>query len=272
MSRGPPTLKVFENNSPTALTPESEDVNLQGGTLVEPNTSKFTLTMGLNELVVCDDVEVNILHKQSVNAGMSGVMGAETRSLAYLTLVKQYVDGARVQSELCFPLLAEAWYVYGRQNFYLPDSLNALNPYGTSVSESFRIGFVCDPDGFRELPQRFPLHTVPCDICSFLLTVARNKNFTSAPFLLDLAGVHRFFSSKLNFMPCPTNSHSNTKVTYHCDGSKASGDWRYQPGISRVRSHYKSRVRDIVPSRKVSVNLMERFESMNVDHKFGTNE
>jgi len=125
-----------------------------------------------------------------------GRPGSEGQSLAYFLNMEDVANGALQFEGANYAAMAKVWDKYCSKRYKSADG--TMNPYGKSVARTVFIGEPKQGKRWREGHATFPLHTCPCDVCLFLVSVARKDRQSSNPYgALDLKSIHEYFASKI---------------------------------------------------------------------------
>jgi len=159
--------------------------------------------------------------------------GSKVQSLALFLKLRDFNDGARLYKLLDYSVFAEAWYKYGLKRFYVEGELaKGLSPFGKSVSRGIFIGKATRGDSFRTDQRQYPLHTCPCDICSFLVTLAKKQDNIDPFSTLRLKEIHEFFIDELKqYSVDPDFIDHDFDPTYECHSPAEESSSESEPVV-----------------------------------------
>jgi len=173
------------------LIPSVGRVNLHQG-----HVSFYKSVTGSSDVSFASVMDLRKLVCKARGNMLKGRPGSEGQSLAFFMKMEDVANGAIQVDGIGYAAMAKLWNEYCNTRY--KDAEGKMLPYGKSVARTMFIGFPKLGQKWRQGHTSFPLHTVPCDVCLFIVTVARKDRPSENPYsCLDLKSIHEFFASKM---------------------------------------------------------------------------
>lgn len=185
-NEGSPALSMTD-----VLIPSVGRVDLHQGHL-----SFLKSVTGSSEVNFSSVMELRKIVVKAREVMLKGRQGSEGQSLAFFMKMEDVANGVIQVGDIKYAAMAKLWNDYCNTRY--KDAEGKMLPYGKSVARTMFIGLPKQGKGWRQGHTSFPLHTVPCDVCLFLVTVARKDRPSENPYsCLDLKSIHEFYSTKM---------------------------------------------------------------------------